>query len=81
MYRGLIVITKREVEILHHARQMVLFKDGEVWRKKESLFNVSMGAYDDAKVAELVGLLILTNVKEKMPYLNIHAHKRSKSHC
>ena len=42
---------------MHHARQTVLFKDGEVWRKKESLFDVSMGAYDDAEVAELVGLL------------------------
>ena len=60
---------------MHHARQTVLFKDGEVWRKKESLFDVSMGAYDGAEVAELVGLLILSNVKEKMPYLNFGLYR------
>ena len=59
------------MEILHHARQTVLFKDGEVWRKKKSLFDVSMGAYDGAEEAELVGLLILSNEMHEVNLLDV----------
>ena len=47
-------------------------KTGE---KKESLFDVSMGAYDGAEVAELVGLLILHNISNRMPYLNLGLYR------
>ena len=34
-----------------------------------------MGAYDSAEVAQLVGLIILKHVKEKMPYLNFGLYR------
>ena len=46
-------LTDKEEEIIYHARDTVLFNKGEPWKKKKSLFDVRMGAYDDAEVAEL----------------------------
>ena len=46
-------LTDKEEEIIYHARDTVLFNKGEPWKKKKSLFDVRMKAYDDAEVAEL----------------------------
>ena len=42
--------------IIHHARKSSLFNDQRTWIKRDSgLFHVTMGAYDEAEVCELVG--------------------------
>ena len=68
-------VTTQDKEILYHARQTVLFANGASWAKKDSLFDVSMGAYDGAEVAELVGLLILNTIKDKLPKLNFGLYR------
>ena len=40
------VITKEEIEIIRHARKTALFSKCTPWAKKDSLFDVSMGAFD-----------------------------------
>ena len=42
--------------IIHLARKSLLFNNQQTWIKRDSgLFNVTMGAYDEAEVCELVG--------------------------
>ena len=57
-------ITNDEMEILLNARESFVCLGSEVWAKKgQKTFDVTMGAFDGAEVAELVGLLILRDVK------------------
>ena len=47
-----------------------MFKDGKPWIKKGSKpFNVTMGSWDGAEIADLVGLFLLS----KLADLNINA--------
>ena len=51
------------MEIIFHARKSLLFKDGESWVKKgDTLFDVTMGAFDGAEVCELVGCFLLHSI-------------------
>ena len=48
-------ITRKNVEVMFHARKTVLCNDGKPWVKKEGAsFDVTMGAYDGAEVCELI---------------------------
>ena len=48
-------ITRKNVEVMFHARKTVLCNDGEPWVKKEGAsFDVTMGAYDRAEVCERI---------------------------
>ena len=61
-------ITKDEVELLLHCREAYLCYEGEVWAKKDNpKFDVTIGAWDGAEVAELVGLLLLDEVEKILP--------------
>lgn len=68
-------LTEKEEEIIYHARDTILFNKGEPWQKKESLFDVSMGAYDGAEIAELVGLIALKSIEEQLPHLNFGLYR------
>ena len=68
-------ISENDLDLLHHCRQSVLFNNGEPWTKKDSPFDVGMGAYDGAEVAELVGLLILSKINEQFPQLNFGLYR------
>ena len=46
-------------QIILNSRKTILFDNGKPWVKKDEVFDVSMGAFDGAEVAELVGLLML----------------------
>ena len=48
---------------IYHSRKSLLFWDNNIWMKKESIFDVTMGSYDGAEVAELVGLYLLNKIK------------------
>ena len=55
-----ITLPLEEINIIKHSRQSLLFcPRGEVWQRKDSLFDVTMGAPDGAEVCELVGVYIL----------------------
>ena len=68
-------LTPTEIEIILHARKTVLMSDNATWAKNGSLFDVSMGAYDGAEVAELVGLLLLSDIKTNLPNLNFGLYR------
>lgn len=66
--KGITKVTEEELEILLHARQSLLFSpNGEEWRKKDGLFDVTMGSNDGAEVCELVGTYLLKQLAETFP--------------
>ena len=59
-------ITRKDVEVIFHARKSVLYNDGEPWVKKEGgSFDVTMLAYDGAEVCELIGIYMLYLIGKK----------------
>ena len=53
-------ITRKDVEVIFHARKSVLYNNGEPWvRKERGSFDVTMGACDGAEVCELIGIYML----------------------
>ena len=63
------------MNILNNARQSLLFHDNNTWQKTTGPFDVTMGAFDGAEVCELVGLLILSKMKENFPTLNFGLYR------
>ena len=59
-------ITDSDIRIIKHARKSLLFHDGLPWVKRDSpnAFDVTMGSYDVAEICELVGLFILSKLKD-----------------
>ena len=54
------LITGKDVKVIFHARKSALYNDGEPWVKKEGgRFEVTMEAYHEAKVCELIGIYML----------------------
>ena len=64
--RTIVPITKADENLIFMARQSFLFMDNEPWVKKKSKFDVTMGSYDGAQVAEFVGLFLLNNLLDIM---------------
>ena len=62
-------------EVILNSRKTLLFCNNEQWVKKEELFDVSMGAFDGAEVAELVGLFILHVLKEAAPAVDFGLYR------
>ena len=58
-----------------NCRKTILFSEGQEWIKKDDVFDVSMGAYDGAEVAELVGLLILYKLREAAPRVDFGLYR------
>ena len=85
-------IDPETIHIIKHARNTFLYTtpaegntvDRTPWRKKSGPFDVTMGAPDGAEVCELVGLMLLEEIRENFPELNfglyrddgLAAHKR-----
>ena len=57
-------ISESDKNIILHACESFLFKDGAPWTKKstQNNFDVTMGSYDGAEVCELVGLFLLNKL-------------------
>ena len=69
-------ISREDMQILYHARKSLLFSNGKPWMKRErNLFDVTMEAYDGAKVFELVGIFMLNKISEKHNKNDIGLHK------
>ena len=59
-------ISKFDIGVIHHARKSLLFDCSHTLIKKQGgLFDVSIGAYDGAKVCKLVGTYMLNLLSEK----------------
>ena len=57
--------TSQEKEILKHSRKSFLFLNREPWVKKNnSDFDVTMGSYDGAETADMVGLYVLSKLEK-----------------
>ena len=69
-------ITRKDVEVIFHARKSVLYNNGEPWVKKEGgSFDVTMGAYDGAEVCELIGIYMLHLIGKKYDSKNIGLYR------
>ena len=68
-------ISELDKSILLNARQSLLHFEDEIWIKHTGTFDVTMGSYDGAQVSDLVGLFILSLIKEKIPELNFALYR------
>ena len=69
-------ITRKDVEVIFHARKSVLYNDRDPWVKKEGgSFDITMGAYDGAEVCELIGILMLYLIGKKYDSKNIGLYR------
>ena len=69
-------ITRKDIEVIFHARKSVLYNDGEPWvKKKGGSFDVTMGAYDGAEVCELIGIYMLYLIGKKYDSKNIGLYR------
>ena len=69
-------IEKSDLEILYHSRKSLLFHGSECWIKKNNdLFDVTMGAFDGAEVCELVGLYLLSKIKDIIPQRQVGLYR------
>ena len=61
-----IYISKCDIDAINHARKSLLFDGSNTCIKKQGgLFDVSVGAYDEAEVCELVGTYMLNVLSKK----------------
>ena len=61
-----IYISKCDIDVIHDTRKSLLFDGSHTWiKKREGLFDVSMGAYDGAEVCKLVGTFKLNLLSKK----------------
>ena len=59
-----ISIPQDKIEVIKHCRKTLLYYDNSIWIKKGAggNFDTPMGAFDGAKICELVGCLLLYNL-------------------
>ena len=66
---NLVAISCEKCNLILKTKKSILFHNGQPWVKKGGkLFNVTMGSFDGAEVADLVGLFLLS----KLSSLNIN---------
>ena len=60
-------ITRKDIEVIFHARKLILYNNGEPWLKKEGVsFDVTMGGYDGADMCELIGIYMLYLIGKRL---------------
>ena len=58
-------ISREDIQIMYHTRKS-FFNNEKPWIKREgNLFYVTIGAYDGARICELVGIFMLNKISEK----------------
>ena len=68
--------TKQQLDVINNSRKSFLFLNDQTWTKKnKENFDVTMGAYDGAEVAELTGLYILEKMKKIIKPTNIGLYR------
>ena len=57
-------IPQKDVDLIMHTKMSILISGGDVWVKKgQDPFDVGMGSYDGAEVADIVGLYLLSQLE------------------
>ena len=68
-------IKREDFSIIQHTRKLLLYNKEIPWQKKNTnLLHVAMGAYDEAKVCELVGLFLLNSLANKFDKTSVLAY-------
>ena len=67
-------ITDQDISIVKHAFKSLLFNDGGLWVKRDSL-DVTMGSNGGAEVCDLIGLYILNRLSEKYGKDNVGLYR------
>ena len=68
--------TEQQLDIIRNCKKSFLFLERSPWIKKcNENFDVTMGAYDGAEVAEFVGLYILSKLEKIIPQENIGLYR------
>ena len=67
-------IEQKEEELIMACRKSILFNDGRAWTKKETNFDVTMGAQDGAEIAELTSIYLLQQVNDSLSKMEQKAH-------
>ena len=58
-----VTISRKDMKIILQTKKALLFSEGKTWTKKgRRSFDVSMGSWDGAEVADLVGLYMLSQL-------------------
>ena len=68
-------ILENDKKIINHPRKSLLFNKQQTWIKESGLFNVTMFAYDGAKVCEHVGSFSVYALSLKYNKTNIGLYK------
>ena len=55
------------IQIIKNARKSILCSNNETWQRKDSDFDVTMGAFDGAQLTDLVGLYLLNILHNEIP--------------
>ena len=64
--------TDEEIEIITETKKSLLYMNGEPWTKKgENNFDVAQGGLDSAEVCDLVGLFLLSELREQKLNANL----------
>ena len=59
-------ISKNDFEVILHGQKSLLFHSNQPWIKRDTdTFDVAMGAYDGAKISELVAIFMLSLLSRK----------------
>ncbi|GFR73029.1 hypothetical protein ElyMa_000394700 [Elysia marginata] len=51
------------MHIIQHTKQTLLYYENDLWCKKSSCFDITMGSFGGAEACELVGLHILAKLQ------------------
>ena len=75
--RGIIEIEDKIINIIKYATNSLLFRDGNAWVKKggNTLFDVTMGTYDEAEACELAGLYLLSKLAPLVSTKNVRLYR------
>ena len=69
-------ITDEDIQIIQHARKSLLFHNKQTWMKNNgNLFDVTIGAYDEAEVCELEGIYIQYQISQKYDIKNVGLYR------
>ena len=69
-------ISNQTIDTVMHARKSLLFNGKDTWIKSSgSLFDVTMGSFDGAEVCELVGIYLLSEMKEEFKNLQVGLYR------
>ena len=66
-------INEEEIDLVMACRRSVLFSNGKTWTKGND-FDVTMGAQDEAEIAELTGIYLLKQVEDFIASLDRKTH-------